>query len=59
MCLDARHKQVACKSKAIVDSKYVVIKIGNIDLQLGLQSIEKELEFNVIRNYHVFDKNMS
>jgi hypothetical protein len=53
-------QQIARRNSTIVDAKYAVIKIDDINLQVGLvQSVENELKFNVIGNYHVFDRDMS
>lgn len=47
-------------NRTIIDPKYCVINIDDIELQVGLvKSIDNDLMFSVIGNYHVFSQNMA
>lgn len=56
----SREQQLAAGSERVIDSKYAVIKLDDILLQVGLvQSIGEDQKFSVIGNYHVFQQDMS
>ncbi|CEP16243.1 hypothetical protein [Parasitella parasitica] len=56
----SRILQLALGNERPIDSKYAVIKVDDILLQVGLvQSLDDELKFSVIGNYHVFEQDMS
>ncbi|CEP16974.1 hypothetical protein [Parasitella parasitica] len=57
----SRIQQRAMGNKRPIEySKYAVIKVDDILLQVGLvQSLDDELKFRVIGNYHVFEQDMS
>ncbi|CEP16962.1 hypothetical protein [Parasitella parasitica] len=51
----SRIQQLAMGNERPIDSEYAVIKVDDILLQVGLvQSLDDELKFSVIGNYHVF-----
>lgn len=55
-----RSLQLVSTNERLVDSKYAVIKVDDITLQVGLvQSLDDDLKFSVIGNYHVFAQDMS
>ncbi|CEP13680.1 hypothetical protein [Parasitella parasitica] len=56
----SRVQQLTMGNERPIDSKYAVIKVDDILLQVGLvQSIDDELKFSVIGNYYVFKQDMS
>ncbi|GAN02448.1 hypothetical protein MAM1_0022d01891 [Mucor ambiguus] len=52
--------QISRRVPRIIDPKYAVISVDDIEMQVGLvKSLESDLHFSVIANYHVFKQDMS
>ena len=53
-------QQIARRVPRVIDPKYAVISIDDVEMQVGLvKSLDNDLHFSVIANYHAFEQDMS